>query len=203
MECPCTLFFVLECDECPFMCNECVHFVHFYKLFNIINFLTRSSPFQILISLKCCCIRHIFMDGFYFVNYFKSKRARDAVVICTEMPTYSKMSPKSKNEKMLQDEEGNFGLLLFLSSSGMSESLWLRGGFMCTYPKYLCQKDGLACFTIPWKILTVEDRGIGLPSLQKTNIWQVTLKRNQLLILNEVFPRAGAMVSLFSCPGHG
>lgn len=58
------------------------------------------------------------------------------------MPThkaYSEINTKNGNEKMFQNEKGKSILLPCLSSIGRSESLRLRGGFVWTFPKYLCQ----------------------------------------------------------------
>lgn len=90
----------------------------------------------------------------------KYKGTRDVITIHREMPThkaYSEISIENGNEKMLQDEKGESGLLSFFDSSSMSESLRLRRRFMWICPKYLCQKDGVAYFIIPQKILTTED----------------------------------------------
>lgn len=62
----------------------------------------------------------------------KYKGTRDVITIRREMPThkaYSEISIENGNERMLQDEKEESGLLSFFSSSSMCESLRLRRKF--------------------------------------------------------------------------
>lgn len=55
----------------------------------------------------------------------KYKGTRDAITLCREMSThkaFSEISAENGNEKMLQAEEGESGLLPFRSSSCMTKS---------------------------------------------------------------------------------